>query len=142
MIGIMISITALVFGQFDMPRPNMNPFRPAGFTLLNPDQLSISHSMGFEASASSRGDAFYLSRYTNHIHYKFNPKLEMSVDLNFINYGSAVASNSLDFNDDNKSKVLPEFSLTYRPSDNVRINFRYEQLRSPEYYNRHWYRNW
>jgi hypothetical protein len=87
--------------------------------------------MGFEAGSSSSGDGYYLSRYTNHIQYQFNPKLELNVDLNFINFGSANTNKSIEFNEDNQSKVIPEFSLKYRPSDNFHVEFRYEQGYSP-----------
>ncbi len=141
-VALILLTTAKFWGQISFPRPDFNPFRVPENTLFNPNLMTMSHSMGFEASSSSTGNAFYLSRYTNHIHYQFNPKLEMQLDLNFVNYGSANTSNSIDFNDDNKSSVLPAFSMTYRPSDNVRIDLRFEQAYSPDYYNRHWNGRW
>ncbi len=141
-LALLILITSMAWAQVSFPRPDFNPFRVTENTLFNPNQMTVSHSMGFEAGASSSGNAFYLSRYTNHIHYQFNPKLEMQIDLNFINYGSATTSNSIQINDDNKSSVLPNFSLSYKPSDNVRVDFRFEQAYSPDYYNRHWYGQW
>lgn len=141
-ITLLALASTFVWAQIDLPRPDLNPFRATQNSLFSPDKMKISHSMGFEASSSSSGHGYYLSRYTNHIKYQFNPKLQMQLDLNFVNYGSANTSRSIELNDDNKNKVIPEFSLSYKPSDNVRIDFRFEQARSPEYYNRHWYRDW
>ncbi len=141
-IGLFVALSVALMGQLQLPKPELNPFHINNYGLFNPNQLDISHSMGFEASSSSTGNAYYLSRYTNHIKYKFNPKLDMQLDLNFVNFGSATTSKSIDFNDDNKSSILPAFSLSYRPNDNIRIDFRYEQAYSPDYYNRHWGGNW
>lgn len=133
-IGIVVLLSTAIWGQINLPRPDLNPFRVPQNTLFNPNQLTINHSVGFEAGGSSAGDGFYLSRYTNHIHYKFNPKLEMNIDLSFVNYGTATTSGKVDFNDDNRNKVIPEFSLSYRPSDNVRFDIRFEQGLSNPYY--------
>lgn len=136
---ISLLILAPLSAQIDMSRLELNPFMRKA---LAPNKLQISHSMGFEAGASSSGDGYYLSRYTNHINYKFNPKLELDLDLNFVNFGSATTNSGLNFNDDNRSKILPEFSLRYRPSDSVSLEIRMEQapsyrrgLFNPWYYN-------
>lgn len=129
-----LSITIVsfaLFGQIGFPRPDFNPYKIQGQSILNPSNMKISHSMGFEAGSSSSGDGYYLSRYTNHIQYQFNPKLELNVDLNFINFGSANTNKSIEFNEDNQSKVIPEFSLKYQPSDSFHVEVRYEQGYSP-----------
>jgi len=113
-----------LMAQYDIPRPDFNPF-----SLHSPmlQKLSMSHSMGFEAGSSSRGDGYYLSRYTNHLSYAFSPKLELDLDLNFVNFGSLNTSQSFSLNDDNDSKVLPEFSLRYRPSDSMTFELKMSQ---------------
>lgn len=110
-----------LMAQIDLPRPNLNPFESGSGSLLSMNKLSVSHSMGFEAGTSSIGDGYYLSRYTNHLKYQFNPKLELNLDLNFVNYGSMNTSQKLELNSDNSSKVIPEFSLKYKPSDSIVI---------------------
>lgn len=131
-----------LLAQIDFPKPNLNPFK--GSSLLMPNKLSMSHSMGFEAGTASGGNGYYLSRYTNHISYKFNPKLALDLDLNFVNFGSASTKSGISFNQDNKSKILPEFSLSYKPSDSVSFELHYKQ--SPyslyQYANRPWAAMW
>jgi hypothetical protein len=99
-------------------------------TLLNPYKLKMSHSMGFSAGTSSNGLGFYQSRYTNHLQYDFSPKLNMAIDLNFVNFGSTSQNKSwsIQSNDDNKSRILPEFSLTYKPSDAFTLQVEYRNL--------------
>lgn len=131
-----------LLAQIDFPKPNLNPFK--GSSLLIPNKLSMSHSMGFEAGTASGGNGYYLSRYTNHISYKFNPKLALDLDLNFVNFGSTSTMSGISFNQDNKSKILPEFSLSYKPSDSVSFELHYKQ--SPyslyRYENRPWAAMW
>lgn len=127
-----------LLAQIDFPKPNLNPFSGSG--LLRSNRLAMSHSMGFEAGTASGGNGYYLSRYTNHISYKFNPKLALDLDLNFVNFGSASTNQGLSFNQDNKSKILPEFSLSYKPSDSVSFELHYKQAPYSlnRYYNRPW----
>ncbi|MDP2174051.1 MAG: hypothetical protein Q8M98_06590 [Candidatus Cloacimonadaceae bacterium] len=128
---VILAITALILmltplmAQINMPRPGFSPYGNNGSSLLNLNRLSMRHSMGFEAGTSSAGDGYYLSRYTNHLKYQFSPRLELDLDLNFVNFGTA--SNSFKINDDNSNKVIPEFSLRYKPSDSVLIQFEFKQ---------------
>ncbi|HQB98081.1 MAG TPA: hypothetical protein PKZ46_04035, partial [Candidatus Cloacimonadota bacterium] len=102
--------------------------------------LKMSHSMGFEAGTSSMGSGYYLSRYTNHMKYQFNPKLELDVDLNFVNFGSLNTNTGFALNDDNNSKILPEFSLRYKPSDSMSFEIRMSQGLLTQ--QRPWYEKW
>ncbi len=68
--------------------------------------------MGFEAGSSSSGHGYYLSRYTSHLNYKLSPSWDAQLNLNFVNFGSAMTKSSVEFNDDNQSTVLPEFLFT------------------------------
>lgn len=99
-------------------------------SLLNPYKLKMSHSMGFTAGTSSRGIGFYESRYTNHLKYEFSPKFNMELDLNFVNYGTAMTGKGfvIESNDDNKTKIIPEFSLNFNPSKSVSIQLEYRHL--------------
>jgi len=135
--AIMILATIPLLAQYDIPRPDFNPFSLQSSTLNN---LRISHSMGFEAGTSSSGSGYYLSRYTNHMNFRFSPKLELDLDLNFVNFGSMNTKNDFSFNNDNDSKILPEFSLRYRPSDSMTIEFHMEQgMMHPT---NSWYQKW
>jgi hypothetical protein len=128
--------------QIDLPRPNLNPFRGSDNALLPMDRIQMSHSMGFQAGTSSAGDGYYLSRYTNHIKYKFNPKLELDLDLNFVNYGSMNTSSKFSMNDDNSNKLIPEFSLRYKPTDTILIQV---EMNQGTYFNqprKAWYETW
>lgn len=130
--AIMMVLAAALNAQFDLPRPDLNPFSNSSFnTLLNPNRLRMSHSMGFQAGMSSQGGGFYLSRYTNHIKYEFNPRLTLDLDLNLVNYGTANTTSSIQFNDDNKSRILPGFSLNYKPTDSMSFQIRYRQYLDP-----------
>jgi hypothetical protein len=131
---LLISLQILFSQDGIFTRPTVNQDIDSN-ALLNPYKLKMSHSMGFMAGTSSNGLGFYESRYTNHINYEFSPKLSLALDLNFVNFGTTNTSKSFSFeaNDDNKSKILPEFSLTYKPSESVTINLEYKNFRN--YYN-------
>jgi len=125
LIGILILLLSLpLLAQIDMPKPNLNPYKGSGTPLFGLNKLSMSHSLGFEAGTSSSGRGYYLSRYTNHINYAFNPKLDLELDLSLVNYGS---TSKLQFNSDNNTKVIPEFRLNYRPSDSVNLSVEFRQ---------------
>jgi len=137
-----ITLTAMLplLAQIDMPKPLFSPDATVGPGLFSLNKIHMAHSLGFEAGSSSTGNGYYLSRYTNHINYKFNPKLELDLDLNFINFGTTASGFS--FNQDNKSRILPEFSLRYKPSDSFQINVEYRQGPSFWDYQRPWYERW
>lgn len=121
---IAMSIMLLpLLAQINMPRPDFNPYSLKS-ALPN---LRMSHSMGFEAGTSSVGSGYYLSRYTNHLAYQLNPKLDLDVDLNFVNFGSMNTGSSFSLNEDNDTKLLPEFSLRYRPQENISFELRMGQ---------------
>ncbi|MBW6514374.1 MAG: hypothetical protein K0B87_06425 [Candidatus Syntrophosphaera sp.] len=111
--------------QIDLPRPSFNPYQSGGSSLLDLNRISMNHSMGFSAGVSSAGSGYYLSRYTNHLKYSFNPKLDLELDLNFVNFGST--NSSFEFNADNRSRVIPEFKLNYRPSESVQLQIEFRQ---------------
>lgn len=119
---LMVAFSTLL-AQIDMPRPNFSPYSMKSSL----PGLKMSHSMGFEAGTSSVGDGYYLSRYTNHLSYSFNPKLDLDLDLNFVNFGSMNTKTDFSLNEDNSSKVLPDFSLRYRPSDTMSFELRFSQ---------------
>lgn len=102
-------------------------------SMINMNNLSINHSMSFSSSISSNSQGAYESVYTNHLNYKFSPKLDLKVDLNFVNFGSATHQGGIEFdgNNDNTSKILPNFQLNYNPSENVKFIIEFRQYNSP-----------
>lgn len=96
--------------------------------ILNPQNMRMNHTMSFMTGVSSGGAGFYRSVYTNHLFFDLHPKVNLNVDLNFVNYGTNQWNDSFSVkaNDDNTSRFLPEFSLQYQPSSNtsIRIEFR------------------
>ncbi|MFA7543854.1 MAG: hypothetical protein WCY84_05715 [Candidatus Cloacimonadaceae bacterium] len=106
--------------QYALPKPSFSPYSMKK-ALPN---LNMSHSMGFEAGSSSKGEGYYLSRYTNHINYALSPNLGLKLDLNFVNIGGLNTSKSLNFGKDNESMILPDFSLHYQPKENLSFELR------------------
>ena len=102
-------------------------------SMLNINNLTINHSMSFSSSISSNSLSAYESVYTNHINYMFSPKLNLKVDLNFINFGSATYQGGIEFdgNNDNTSRVLPNFQLNYKPSEKMNFTIEFRQYNSP-----------
>jgi len=102
-------------------------------SMLNINNLTINHSMSFSSSISSNSLSAYESVYTNHINYMFSPKLNLKVDLNFINFGSATYQGGIEFdgNNDNTSRILPNFQLNYKPSEKMNFTIEFRQYNSP-----------
>lgn len=123
-LSVLMLLCVPMLAQIDLPKPNFSVMPASGRSLFDRSRVSMSHSMGFEAGASSRG-GYYLSRYTNHLKYNISPKLDLKLDLSVVNYGSS--STSFKINDDNKSRIIPSFSLDYNPTDKIKIQFNYRQ---------------
>ena len=128
--------------QINMPKPDLNPYALSGASLLDMNRISMRHSMGFSAGVSSQGQGYYLSRYTNHLKYEFNPKLELELDLNFVNFGSASTGSKFSLNSDNSSRIIPEFKLSYRPSENLHFQIEMRQENPWFAEQRPWYERW
>jgi hypothetical protein len=102
-------------------------------SMINMNKLTINHSMTFSSSFSSSNHSIYESVYTNHLNYNFSPKFNLKIDLNFINYGSATYKSGIEFegNNDNTSRVLPNFQLNYSPTENMKFVIEFRQYNSP-----------
>lgn len=109
----------------------------AGFSIFHPENFQMGHSVSFFAGGSSNGDGFYQSKYTNHLMFSFTPELDLQVDLNFVNYGTADIGDGFEVegNDDNQSRILPDFQLEYRPFENTVFRVEYNTSGGP-------YRTW
>ncbi len=131
-----IMLIALLILAFSLNADIINSaFTPELLTpsMINMNNLTINHSISFSSSISSNSQSAYESVYTNHLNYKFNSKLNLKVDLNFVNFGSATHQGGIEFdgNNDNTSKVLPNFQLNYNPSENVKFIIEFKQYNSP-----------
>ncbi|MCK4979369.1 MAG: hypothetical protein KAS62_03185 [Candidatus Delongbacteria bacterium] len=102
-------------------------------SIINMNNLSMNHSMSFSSSIFSNSQSAYESVYTNHLSYNFNSKLDLKVDLNFVNFGTATHQSGIEFdgNNDNTSRVLPNFQLNYNPSENIKFVIEFRQYNSP-----------
>ena len=109
-------------------------------SFINQNKMSINHSVSFSGGVSSNNQSFYQSVYTNHISYQFHPKLDLKVDLNFVNFGTATYQSGIDFegNNDNTSKVLPNFQLNWKPSESTNVTIEFKQYHNPMEYYRGW----
>jgi hypothetical protein len=132
-VALWILVTALCAETFD---PLAFRSSAPSFSLLNPNKMTMHHTMSFASGMVSTGQGFYASTYTNHIQYDFNPKLKMNIDLNFVNGGTMVHQKGLNFdsNDDNNTKVLPDLRLQYNPTENSVIRFEFRTSSPYSYY--------
>ena len=131
-----IMLIALLILAFNLNAEIINSaFTPELLTpsMINMNNFTINHSMSFSSSISSNSQSAYESIYTNHLNYKFNSKLNLKVDLNFINYGSATYQGGIEFdgNNDNTSRILPNFQLNYKPSEKMNFTIEFRQYNSP-----------
>lgn len=106
---------------------------------INPNKLSIGHSLSFSSGISSNYSSMYESKYTNHISYEFSPKLSIQIDLSIVNYGFTNFNSdfSIESNGSNDTKLVPEFRLDWKPTENssVTIEFkRYNGYSHPNYW--------
>ncbi len=143
---IMIFVILLLIAAVsaDMSNKFINPtlYSPS---IIDLNKITMNHTISFTGGISSNQQSIYQSLYTNHINYQISSKLNFRLDLNFVNYGSASFDQKFRFegNGDNQSTILPEFSLTYKPSENFNIIFEYRNvsLSNHWYDSRPWYRD-
>jgi len=126
-LALLMFCTLLAASGFD---PYINPHYQLP-SLLNPDKLHVSHSASFSAGSCSNGQGFYQSVYSNHMLYQFNSKLDLAVNLNFVNGGTTTMKGGLDIegNGDNNTRVLPDIGLQWRPSENTTLRIEYTHMR-------------
>lgn len=109
-------------------------------SFLNTNNFTINHSVSFMSGISSNKQSYYQSVYTNHLNYQFSPKLNLKLDLNFVNFGTATYKSGIEFegNNDNTSKILPNFQLNYSPTENTSFIIEFKQYTVPGVYDRFW----
>jgi len=98
-------------------------------SLINPEKVKMNQSMSFSSGASSTGNGFYQSAYTNQLQFDLRDNLKLNVDMSFVNLGTMTHQNDLKFsgNDDNRNVLIPGVSMQYKPTDNTTIYIEYKQ---------------
>ena len=99
-------------------------------SFFNNNRISMHHSFGFSSSFSSAGKANFISDYTNHLNYRISSKLNLKMNLHFVNYGMATYQNNfsnMSYTNSKKINVIPEFILDYSPSNNFHIKIMYNR---------------
>ncbi len=95
------------------------------------NNLKMSQSISFSTTYNSgTKSAYYLSNFCNSFTLPLSDKLKLALDLNFVNYGKFGSSSPLVSNEN--TKILPNFSLDYAPTENLRFRIEYQSF--PTYY--------
>lgn len=107
---------------------------------INPNKLSIGHTLSFTSGISSNYASMYESKYTNHISYEFSPKLSIQIDLSVVNYGFTNFNSdfSIESNGSNDTKIFPEFQLNWKPTENSSVTIEFKRYNSYSYPS-YWY---
>lgn len=101
---------------------------PSTLSLTN---LRMSQSMSFSTTYNSgTKSAYYLSNFCNSFQLPLSEKLNLALDLNFVNYGKFGSSSPMISSEN--TKILPNFSLDYAPAENMKLHIEYSSF--PTYY--------
>lgn len=121
---MLLLVSLNLLAQESVFRPNMLLNQFNGFK-----NLQMNHSVSFTSGVSSSSNSFYMSTYTNHLKFTFGPNLDMNVNLNFVNYGTATYQKGLSFsNNSNANLLVPELELKYKPTENTEIRFMFRTV--------------
>ena len=130
-ITILLVSATLLCAQ-DLTIPKNTPSSLFSFpTALPLNNLKMSQSISFSTTYNSgTKSAYYLSNYCNSFSLPLSDKLKLALDLNFVNYGKFGSSSPLISREN--TKILPNFSLDYTPTENMRLHIEYNSF--PTYY--------
>ncbi len=91
------------------------------------NNLKMSQSISFSTTYNSgTKSAYYLSNFCSSFKLPLSEKLNLALDLNFVNYGKFGVSSPLISNEN--TKVLPNFSLDYAPTQNLRLHIEFNSF--------------
>jgi len=127
---ILSALSMSLFAEYNFYQPSFDLGSGIKLgSLINPDKVKMHQSMSFTSGASSTGDGFYQSAYTNRLQFSLRDNLKLNVDMSFVNLGTMTHQNDLKFssNDDNRNLLIPGVSMQYKPTDNTTIYFEYKQ---------------
>ena len=95
------------------------------------NNLKMSQSISFSTTYNSgTKSTYYLSNFCNSFKLPLSDKLKLALDLNFVNFGKLGSSSPIISNEN--TKILPNFSLDYTPTENLRFRIEYQSY--PTYY--------
>ncbi|RLC45113.1 MAG: hypothetical protein DRH57_08660 [Candidatus Cloacimonadota bacterium] len=125
----LVSINAFAQTDISTPFNSANKIGLNNFSLLNPNKLDIRHQYSFFSGYNSYSKRlFYANTFTNIFRYGFSPKLNLSLELNWVNYGSGMMTSRFSYSDnkDNQTKILPNFRLDYSPTKNIQFQLYFQ----------------
>ena len=129
--AVLLAAPAVVSAQVETRQPSVfNDYlsvkAPSSF--LSIPGLSFQSSMGFSYVSMGSGSSFGLGYYMGHFGYRLSSSLTLHAD---VGVGSLVT----DENGYRRPELfLPNFDLTYRPSDSFVLKLQFQQYRYPGYY--------
>jgi hypothetical protein len=91
-----------------------------GFSLLDPEKFRMSHSYSMMYFSGS-GQSGSVGLYTNTIEYRLSDPLTVRVGLSYLHQPLGFLSNSGARSELGQGRLLPSFSLDYRPSDRFQL---------------------
>lgn len=130
-------IPGLLCALLAVTAAGQGPFGPGGHSyignpvsgLFSSDRISMHQS--FSASYLSSGKAgLFTNLYRNTIEYRVSDKLQMQLGLGYRytpSAGGKAAANPLAARAD-RGMFLPSFTMSFRPSDAVLLQFQYETM--------------
>jgi hypothetical protein len=130
-VAMLLVAPAVVSAQVETRQPSvfndyLNLKAPSSF--LSIPGLSFQSSMGFSYVSGWGGNSFGLGYYMGHFGYRLSPSLTLHADV-------GVGSIMTDENGYRRPELfLPNFDLTYRPSDSFIFRLQFQQYRYPGYY--------
>ena len=123
--------SSIVFAQELTPQQNAPSSLFSFPSTLPLNNLKMSQSISFSTTYNSgTKSAYYLSNFCSSFKLPLSEKLKLALDLNFVNYGKFGSSSPLISNEN--TKILPNFSLDYAPTENLRFRIEYQSF--PTYY--------
>jgi len=130
--AVLLLVCSSVICAQNLTLPQNEPSSLFSFPSTLPlNNLKLSQSISFSTTYNSgTKSAYYLSNFCNSFSLPLSDKLKLALDLNFVNYGKFGSSSPLVSNEN--TKILPNFSLDYAPTENLRLHIEYQSF--PTYY--------
>ena len=117
----------IILAQDLIPPQNAHSSLFAFPSSLPLNNLKMSQSISFSTTYNSgTKSAYYLSNFCSSFKLPLSDKLKLALDLNFVNYGKFGSSSPLISNEN--TKILPNFSLDYAPTENFRLHIEFNSF--------------
>jgi len=129
--ALLLLCSSIIYTQDITPTQNVPSSLFSFPSTLPLNNLKMSQSISFSTTYNSgTKSAYYLSNFCNSFKLPLSDKLKLALDLNFVNFGKFGSSTPLISNEN--TKILPNFSLDYAPTENLRFRIEYQTY--PTYY--------